>query len=680
MKNKLFKLSLISFFILLIFGIIYFNEMHSNHNILLKLAENIKTTDFLSTDVDKKIYVTVYDGKEVKNYESDFNKKVSICLSEIEKKLDYNLYKKYVRLDITKNIYYEDELLEMSNSQNTLSFFYENGKVYDLTKYQIGKAKNIKYINLKENVLMKTYKYMLNQIKEDGTFVYGINLDSGTKSNDYNIIRHAGSLWSLLDIYNYLYKNGNTNDLKLMKSAYDYIYDHNLQKKDENTDFVFTDEDECKIGSNALMILASIELYNITGEKEYLDNSTRLANGIIYLQDDDGSFYHLTDKTFDKVGKNSSTIYNGENILALIRLYEKTQNEVYLNSVLKFMDSSIKKSEVNTTNQWFAYFYAELIKYVKDTKYIQDFISDMNSNLNKMDYKFNTTDMEYLGSCFMFLKEIIDNYDDYSLTNIASKEELSNLLSHVKRTYIDRAQKGLSNYATVENSMFFNDINSYQGAFFEDNYFARIDVSQHNLSGYRMFYELMYKNNKLINFGEDKNKKNADAYVQLAKKAVETYVRTGITISVPSNLPKEMYKKCKNGVFVGIHNQDELRGCKGTFEPTGSIAEEIIKYAIIAATNDERFSPINKNELNNLIYEVSILTEPEKVNSLTELDVVKYGIRIIKNDKKGTMLPNRDTISTVEEQIAKTLKKAGLSEDEKDYELYRFETISYKGK
>ena len=42
------------------------------------------------------------------------------------------------------------------------------------------------------------------------------------------------------------------------------------------------------------------------------------------------------------------------------------------------------------------------------------------------------------------------------------------------------------------------------------------------------------------------------------------------------------------------------------------------------------------------------------------------------------MLPNRATISTVEDQIKKTLKKAGLSEDETDYTIYRYETISYK--
>ena len=53
--------------------------------------------------------------------------------------------------------------------------------------------------------------------------------------------------------------------------------------------------------------------------------------------------------------------------------------------------------------------------------------------------------------------------------------------------------------------------------------------------------------------------------VALAKKTVETYVRTGKRISSPKTLSPEMKEQA--GVFVSIHKKGDLRGCIGTFEP-----------------------------------------------------------------------------------------------------------------
>ncbi len=677
-SNKTFITLLITLIFLFILSIVIIINMNSknNHGILLKLTENVLLAD---GEVNSKIYVSVYDGQEVKKYESSYNKDLSSGIKELENKIDVNLYKKRVRLDVTSYKYQYDSLLDMSNSKSTVSYYYDDGKVYELEKYQVGKSIDINSINIKNDVLDKTYTYMLNQIKDDGKFIYEVNLKTGEVSTDYNIIRHCGSVWSLIEYYNFLGKDANKEDLNKIKTAYNYIFNNRLLKNGDDTYYILTDKSKSKVGSNALMILASIELYKATGDNAYLDDANKMAKGLIYLQDQDGAFYHTINNNFEKSNKNESEIYNGEINFALVTLYGVTKNEIYLNSVLKSMDYYIATNSINTSNQWFSYFYAELIKYVKDPKYIQTFIKNMKINLKTIDNKFGRCDMEYLGSSYQFLNELINNYDKYSLENIISKDEINSLIKHLVNTYISRAQKGLSNFASIENSMYLYDINTYIGAFFESNYIARIDVSQHNLAGYRLFYEDLYNNNKLINNKtESTNNELTNAYVELAKLAVETYVSEGKTISVPDNLPKEMYEKCKNGVYVGIHNKDELRGCKGTFSPTGTIAEEVIKYAIIAATKDSRFTPIRKDEFADLIYEISIIGDSEKVNDISELDAFKYGITISKGDKSATMLPNRATISTVEDQIKKTLKKAGLSENETDYTIYRYETVSYK--
>ena len=678
-KNRRNKLLLIIFAVLVIAALFFFifssnSHLSTNHNVLVEFANNIEWTGIIEEDTNKMVYVSVYDGKKVKRFKSSFHNDLSKCFLDVEKKIKFDIKDKKVRLDITNEKHDEKNVLEIANNVDTLSYYYDNGKVYALNKYRVGKARDLKTFNIKEDIIVETYKYILSQLQEDGKFAYGITLDSGVISKDYNILRHAGTLWSLLDIYDFLYENGNENELKKMKTSYDYLYKNYLKKKDDNTDYIFTSDKECKIGSNALTILASLRFYEITENKEYLDNSIKLTNGILAMQDIDGAFFHNLNQNFERSGKNDNIIYSGEINFVLLKMYEKTNNKDYLNAVLKSMDYFIKENNVNTKNQWFSYSYVELIKYVKDYKYIKNFINDMATNLGKIDNSVSVSDMEYLGNCYLFITEVLNHYDEYSLKNYISQSDLNNLLGKIHKSYISRAQRGLSNYTTIENSMFFDkvdDISATKGAFFLDDYFARIDISQHNLTGYKMFYDFMntrYTSNWYLN----------DAYVNLAKEAVEVYLTTGKTIEVPKDLPKEMYEKCQNGVFISIHNKGVLRGCQGTSFPTLTIAEEIIKFSIITATQDKRYTPVTKSELKNLTYEVNVLGTFEKVKDKSELDVKKYGIVVKKGSNRGIMMPNRPSILTVDDQIKRTLKKAGLSENEQEYDLYRFESIIYK--
>jgi AmmeMemoRadiSam system protein A len=163
--------------------------------------------------------------------------------------------------------------------------------------------------------------------------------------------------------------------------------------------------------------------------------------------------------------------------------------------------------------------------------------------------------------------------------------------------------------------------------------------------------------------------------VQLAKDAVESYVREGI-VPEPGELAPEMTERA--GVFVSLHRQGELRGCIGTFEPTrDNVAEEIIANAISSSTRDPRFPPVAVSELDELEYSVDILTEPEPVTDISQLDPKKYGIIVESGWRKGLLLPDLEGVDTVEEQIAICRLKAGISADE-PVEIRRFEVRRFK--
>jgi AmmeMemoRadiSam system protein A len=132
------------------------------------------------------------------------------------------------------------------------------------------------------------------------------------------------------------------------------------------------------------------------------------------------------------------------------------------------------------------------------------------------------------------------------------------------------------------------------------------------------------------------------------------------------------------GVFVSIHKKNgELRGCIGTFQPTtANVAEEIIQNAVSAATNDPRFDEIREDELDDLEISVDVLSPPEPVDSLKELDPKRYGVIVQSGWRRGLLLPDLEGVDSVQQQVEIAMRKAGIRPGE-PITLYRFEVKRY---
>jgi len=163
--------------------------------------------------------------------------------------------------------------------------------------------------------------------------------------------------------------------------------------------------------------------------------------------------------------------------------------------------------------------------------------------------------------------------------------------------------------------------------------------------------------------------------VELAKETVESYIREG-KMPKPRKLTPEMRERA--GVFVSLHKHGQLRGCIGTFEPTkDNVAEEIVANAISSSTRDPRFPSVTAPELDDLEYSVDILTKPEPVADISQLDHKKYGVIVESGGKKGLLLPDLEGVDSVEEQIAICRLKAVISAGE-PVKLYRFQVRRFK--
>ncbi|MCQ1528615.1 AmmeMemoRadiSam system protein A [Lutispora saccharofermentans] len=170
---------------------------------------------------------------------------------------------------------------------------------------------------------------------------------------------------------------------------------------------------------------------------------------------------------------------------------------------------------------------------------------------------------------------------------------------------------------------------------------------------------------------------NSDPYVRLARESLTHYLLYDKYIDYrPAYVTEEM-KNTKRGVFVSLKKEGQLRGCIGTIFPvTENIAEEIIRNAVEAGTQDPRFSPVAEAELEEIDFSVDVLTEAQKA-SKEELDPQKYGVIVRWRGRTGLLLPDLEGVDTVEEQLDIALRKAGIPNGA-DYSIEKFEVIRHK--
>lgn len=129
------------------------------------------------------------------------------------------------------------------------------------------------------------------------------------------------------------------------------------------------------------------------------------------------------------------------------------------------------------------------------------------------------------------------------------------------------------------------------------------------------------------------------------------------------------------GVFVTLTKNKELRGCIGYILPIKPFSNLLVDAAISSATKDPRFDPLEKEEIDQVEIEVSILSEPKKIESISEIEVGKHGLIVRRGPFQGLLLPqvavehNWDKITFLQY----TCIKAGLSpNDYKDKETEIF--------
>ena len=156
--------------------------------------------------------------------------------------------------------------------------------------------------------------------------------------------------------------------------------------------------------------------------------------------------------------------------------------------------------------------------------------------------------------------------------------------------------------------------------------------------------------------------------VEFARKVVDIFVKEKNIEEL--SLGKTFLEK--QGAFVTLHTFPEhnLRGCIGIPLPVLPLAEAIAEGAK-SATRDPRFPPLEENELDDIIIEVTILSKPEiiKIDKpeeyISNIEIGRDGLIVEQGFFKGLLLPQVPIEQGwgKEEFLSHTCIKAGLLPD-----------------
>ena len=171
------------------------------------------------------------------------------------------------------------------------------------------------------------------------------------------------------------------------------------------------------------------------------------------------------------------------------------------------------------------------------------------------------------------------------------------------------------------------------------------------------------------------------AAVQLARDAIETYLRTGEMLDGSEIQLPSIFNEIR-GVFVTLSKDGDLRGCIGHPYADSHLRNAIADSALSAALRDPRFPPVDVKEMDSVTVEVTILTKPELMDVPpkdlpSSIKIGRHGLIVKSGYRQGLLLPQVAPENDFDEVefLNHTCMKAGLACDAwaEGAEIYAFE-------
>ena len=151
------------------------------------------------------------------------------------------------------------------------------------------------------------------------------------------------------------------------------------------------------------------------------------------------------------------------------------------------------------------------------------------------------------------------------------------------------------------------------------------------------------------------------ALLQIARRSLVETIVHGRRWQ-PDSVTGLLAERC--GAFVTLELRKKLRGCVGQLEPRNSLAITVARCAISAAREDDRFNPVQPEEVPQLTIEISVLSTAKPI-APNEIQIGTHGLIVERGPLRGLLLPQvaSERNWTAEKFLSETCLKAGLPAD-----------------
>lgn len=180
---------------------------------------------------------------------------------------------------------------------------------------------------------------------------------------------------------------------------------------------------------------------------------------------------------------------------------------------------------------------------------------------------------------------------------------------------------------------------------------------------------------------------DGEIIIKIAREAVTEYLKSRKRIILKEDFKTRF--SFNSGVFVTLNNSTALRGCIGNPLPEKKLYQSLVDSAILSATQDPRFQSVKYDELNEISFEVTILTPPIQVKVEdplqypSKIKVGRDGLIVKWEYGSGLLLPQVPIEFgwNEEEFLSQTCEKAGAPSDcwkRKETMILKFEGTIFK--
>ena len=444
----------------------------------LAFDENFNTA-FLEGEINGNKLLTYYTEREMAAKRVDYNSN-RLSLDNINSYLKKNYGKAPIK-SIPAQIFEFSTKAFFSDDKNNVYPLYNAGS--DTGRRVIKETTD----DVVRDVITKASTFLSNEIMEDGRFHYGYFPVFGSEMKNYNIVRHTSTLWSLINLYRMTKDETVLSNLNL---AIKYMIDNNIEYKDKDTAFLVEREtSEIKLGGSGVACIMLTEYMDILDNDKHMELLRAIANGIVMMQKEDGSFVHVLDYPSFEVKEEYRTVYyDGEAVFGLARAYSLTKDTKYLEAARMGVDNFILKDYVKHRDHWVAYAFNEITKYIPDPRYFEFAMRNVKENLNHI-YKRGTSFHTYLELLMISWQ----TYERWLESGVAVPYMDTFNVEDFAKTIYRRARHMLNGSFYPELAMYMKQPKQIVDGFMvrHHSFRTRIDDVQHFIGGY-YFYTVYY--------------------------------------------------------------------------------------------------------------------------------------------------------------------------------------------